>query len=146
MKPLRIILVILGSLMSLIGLAALAAGASLGWAVATQRDSDGFYTTSDQRFATTTAALTSDKIDLGEPGPDDWWADRKLATVRVRADGEGSGALFVGIGPETDVETYLAGVPHDELTDVNFHRFRAEYRRENDGGTATPAAPADQAF
>jgi Domain of unknown function (DUF4389) len=83
---------------------------------------------------------------LGDPGPDDWWADRDLATVKVMADSAGDDAVFVGIGPETDVENYLAEVPHDEVTDVNFDPFRPTYRPQHNGGRATPEPPAEQSF
>lgn len=146
MKPGRVILLIVGSLVALIGFGLVGAGASVGWAMATQRDDAGFFTTSTERFASDGFAITSDTIDLGEPGPDDWWADRELATVRIAADNTGSGDLFIGIGPETDVEAYLDGVPHDEITDVDFQPFSAEYRREHPDGTASPAPPQDQEF
>ncbi|MGE0136773.1 MAG: DUF4389 domain-containing protein [Ilumatobacteraceae bacterium] len=146
MKPSRIVVIVLGSIMALIGFALFVGGAALGWAVGTQRDDDGFFSTSEDRFETETYALTSDEIDLGSPGPDDWWADRDLATVRITADLAGSGDVFVGIGPEVDVEAYLADVPHDEVTDVDYHPFDADYRREHADGTATPALPEDQAF
>ncbi len=54
--------------------------------------------------------------------------------------------MFVGIGPEADVEAFLAGVPHDEVTDVDYEPFSADYRRENPAGTARPGAPADESF
>ncbi len=136
----------LGSIIAVIGFGLLAAGASLGWSYGTQRDDAGFFTTSNERFETDSFALTSDKIDLGQPGPDDWWADRDLATVRITVDNADAGPVFVGIGPESEVEAYLAGIPHDALSDVHFHQFSVDYRRENAGGTATPAPPADQAF
>jgi hypothetical protein len=105
-------------------------------ALSVQRDDAGFFTTSNERFETDSFALTSDKIDLGEPGPDDWWADKDLATVRITADSARPGSLFVGIGPEADVEAYLANVPHDDITGVDFGRhYSADYRRENAGGT-----------
>ena len=146
MKPLRVILLVLGSIIAVIGFGLLAAGASLGWAYGTQRDDAGFFTTSNERFETDSFALTSDKIDLGQPGRDDWWADRDLATVRITVDNADARPVFVGIGPESEVEAYLAGIPHEDITDVNFHRFSVDYRRENAGGTSTPAPPADQTF
>jgi len=146
MKPARVILLVLGSLIAMIGFGLVAGGASLGWALGTQRDDAGFFTTSNERFATDSYAITSDKIDLGDPGPDDWWADRDLATVRISVDSSGTAGVFVGIGPEADVEAYLAGVPHDDITNVDFRPFSADYRRENPDGTSTPASPADQVF
>ena len=146
MKLGRVVLLVVGSLISLIGFGLLAAGASVGWATATQRDDAGFFTTTDERFSSDSYAITSDKIDLGDPGPDDWWADRDLATVRITADNTSSGALFIGIGPDTDIEEYLAGVPHDEVTNVDFQPFSAEYRREHPTGTSTPTPPEDETF
>ena len=107
MKGVRAVSIALGSVLALVGLALLAGGATLGWALGTQRDSDGFFSTPDERFATNSHALTSTKIELGDPGPDDWWAERDLATVRIDVVGAQGGELFVGIGPEEDVERYL---------------------------------------
>ena len=46
MKPVRVILLIIGSLVALVGFGLVGAGASLGWATATQRDDAGFFSTS----------------------------------------------------------------------------------------------------
>ncbi len=146
MKPTRVLLLVLGSLIALVGFGLAGAGASIGWATGTQRDADGFFTTSSERYESAGYAVTSDRIDLGEPGPEDWWADRDLATVRIVANSAGDDDVFVGIGPEADVEAYLAGVPHDEVTSVEFRPFSADYRRENVDGTSTPAPPDLQAF
>ncbi|MEO6122415.1 MAG: DUF6544 family protein [Ilumatobacteraceae bacterium] len=101
---------IIGSLLALIGLGLLAGGAILGWAVGTQRDDAGYFSTRHQSFETTGYALTSDKIDLGEPGPSEFgdWAN---AVVQIRVDTARQGDVFVGIGASADVEAYLAGVP-----------------------------------
>ena len=146
MKPRRVMLLVLASIIAVIGFGLLAAGARVGWAHGTQRDDAGFFTTSNERFATDSFALTSDGIDLGQPGPDDWWADRDLATVRINVDNADARPVFVGIGPQSDVEAYLADIPHDVITDPDFHRFSVDYLRENAGGTSTPAPPTDQAF
>lgn len=145
-KVTRVIGIVLGSLLAIVGLALLGGGATLGWALGTQRDGDGFFNTPDERLATNSHALTSTKIELGDPGPDGWWADRDLATVRLDVSGAQGGELFVGIGPEDDVERYLAGVPHDEVTDIESNPFSVEYRRESASGTITPALPQDQSF
>lgn len=146
MKPRRVISVVLASIIAMIGFGLLAAGASIGWAYGTQRDDAGFFTTPNERFETDSYALTSGSIDLGQPGPDDWWADRDLATVRITVDNADARPVFVGIGPESDVEAYLVDIPHDDITEVHFHRFSVDYLRENAGGTSTPAPPADQEF
>jgi hypothetical protein len=132
-------------LIALVGFGFVGASVSLGWATAT-RDDAGFFSTSSERFESDSFAITSDKTDLGDPGPDDWWADRELATVRVAVDSATAGELFVGIGPEAEVEAFLADVPHDEVTDVDFRPFSADYRRQNADGTAMPSPPMDETF
>jgi predicted TPR repeat methyltransferase len=63
MKPGRVVLLVLGSLFALLGVGLLVGSGSLSWALATQRDSDGFFTTSSQRYAASSFAITS------VPGP-----------------------------------------------------------------------------
>jgi hypothetical protein len=141
----RVVLLVIGSLIGLIGLGLAAGGGTLIWAHETQRDEDGFFTTSTERFRTTTFALTSDEVDLGAGAGEADWSDLgDLARVRVRATGDAGRPLFVGIGPERDVEAYLAGVAHDEVSDVDFDPFRVEYRRQ--AGAAAPAPPGRQPF
>ncbi len=144
MRAGRIVLLVIGSLCALLALGLLIGGIGLGAALATQRDSAGFFTTGNERFHTRTAAVTTEEIDLGNPGPDRWWAERELATVRIRARAAGGAPLFVGIGHTADVERYLTGVPHDEVTDVDFDPFTATYRRQNGSGSARPAPPTAQ--
>ena len=135
MKPARIVSLVIGSLLALVGFGLVAGGGILGWELGTQRDDAGYFTTSAQRFATDSYALTSAKIDLGDPGPNGFgdWAN---ATVRVSVDNAGSGDVFVGLAREADVETYLAGVPHDDITTTNkFGRASdATYRRARPTG------------
>ena len=72
MRAGRIVLLVIGSICALMAFGILVAGAGLGVALATQRDSHGFFTTSNEPFHTRTAAVTTESIDLGNPGPDDW--------------------------------------------------------------------------
>ena len=143
----RIVLLVVGSLLALIGLGLAAGGGVIVWANGTQRDADGYFTTSTERFRTATYALTSDQVDLGAEGEHAGWAADvgDFARVRVRAESAAPGRpVFVGIGPERDVEAYLSGVAHDEVSDVNFDPFRVQYRVQP--GTAVPASPTRQDF
>ena len=76
---------VIGILLALVGFPLLLGGLGLGWAMATQRDDDGFFSTPTEQLTTETVALSSEVVNLGKAGPDDWWADRDLATVRLSA-------------------------------------------------------------
>src|SRR3982750_3791187 len=75
---------VIGILLALVGFPLLLGGLGLGWAMAPQRD-DGFFSTPTEQLTTERVALSSEAVNLGEAGTDDWWADRDLATVRLSA-------------------------------------------------------------
>ena len=146
MKVGRIVMIVVGSLLALIGFGLLA-GATAGLvAHATQR-TDGFFRTGEVRLASPTYAITSDRVDLeSEPGEADWLVDRgALGTVRLTIDpGRPDTPIFAGIGPTVDVASYLDGVPHDSIRDFELSPDRVLYRRIS--GEATPEPPGEQAF
>jgi hypothetical protein len=63
-------------------------------------------------------ALSSEVVNLGKAGPDGWWADHRLATVRPSARSEGARAVFIGIAPSADVARYLGSASYDEISDL----------------------------
>ena len=95
---------VIGILLALVGFPLLLGGLGLGWAMATQRDDDGFFGTTTDQLTTETVALSSEVVNFGEAGPDDWWADRDLATVRLSArSADDASAVFIGIAPSADI-------------------------------------------
>lgn len=138
-----ILMVVAGILIVLAaGLVALT-GAGLTWAHTTQRDSDGFFSTSAERLDTATPAITSDEIDLGVSPHDTRWFDAgDLATVRIDVDAAGETPAFVGIGPSADVAAYLDGVAQARIEDVEVDPFRVEYDFTDGADQAEP--PGDQ--
>jgi len=141
----KIVLVIFGAIAAIGGVLFSVGGGVLLWAHATQRDADGFYTTSTERFATSTYALTS-RVDLGRaPGEHDWTITHPVGTVRVRAAAPVEGtSLFIGIGPQADVDSWLAGVAHEQVTGANFGPFHSD--QSVIAGDRPATAPIDQRF
>jgi hypothetical protein len=138
-----VVLVVVGALISLLSLAPLAGGGFLLWANATQRDDDGYFATSAERFDTTEYAITSEEIDLGtvdQANPVDL-AD--IATVRLDVTPDGEEPIFVGIGPEQQVNRYLRGVGVAQVDDLRFDPFRIRYRYESGGPPANPPGEED---
>jgi Domain of unknown function (DUF4389) len=124
-SPGAVVALVLGSLFALVSLALLAGGGGVLWAVHTQRDAGGFFTTSTQRFATASSALVHEGVKI-EDVP--WITPGKVATVRVQATSATAGEqIFVGIAPTAKANAYLAGVRHAKVQDVRYHPFRADY-------------------
>lgn len=145
MKVGRVIMLVVGVLMSMLGLALLTATAFLGWAYAFQRD-NGYFTTPTEQYSTDTAALVSEDIDLvvdeNMPagfGPED------LGRIMLRGTAaEPDREVFLGVARRDDVDGYLAGVAHTELDDLDFFPFQPGYRQIP--GAGQPAPPGEQTF
>ena len=146
MKAGRVVMIVIGSLIALVGFGLLVGGAGALVGYATQRD-DGFFESGEIRLASPTYAITSDRVDLeSEPGGSDWLIDRgALGTVRLAVDpATPDTPFFAGIGPSADVAAYLAGVSHDRVRDVELSPTRVLFRRIP--GDSEPGPPADEAF
>ena len=100
----------------------------------TQRDDDGFFSTATERLTTETVALSSEVVNFGEAGPDDWWADRDLATVRLSARSSDASTVFIGIAPSADVAHYLGRASYDEISDLRTDPFDYSLTRRGTGG------------
>ena len=135
----RVLLLAFGSLAVLVSLVLLAGGSAGAWALG-QRDASGYFTSGTHGLSTTSYALSSDSLEVDSDMPG--WVGDRLATVRIEASS--TRPIFIGIARTTDVERYLAGVPHDEITDVDAEPFRVTSRRVE--GSSNPASPVSQSF
>jgi hypothetical protein len=135
----RVIGVIFASIGGLIGLALLAGGIAVLAAYAFGRD-DGYFTSDRKQLESATYAIATEDIDLSADEVD-WAPDEILGEVRVQVDG-GERSVFVGIGPDAEVDRYLANVAHDEL--IDFDGDDPDFVR-HDGG-APRAPPGELGF
>jgi hypothetical protein len=143
-RPGRVVLVVVGCLLFLPGLALLVGGSALGVAAALGRDDDGYFSVALDPIETSSSAITAEGLTLGaEPGDADWLLDQLDVDVRIRVTSADSDeALFVGIAREADVDAYLAGAPHAEVVDVDGTNARLRERR----GSARLGPPGAEAF
>ena len=141
----RILLVVFGCIVALLAVALLGAGGTTLWADRTQRDDDGYLTTPTERFETEAYAITSESIDLfeGEEGGEWLVTEGVLGKVRITGESD-TGDVFIGIGATEDVDSYLDGVEHDEVRDIDFEPFSVDYRRIPGDRPAEP--PGEQGF
>ena len=144
MKPARIVAIILGSLLALPSLAVFLGGGAVTVAYLVERDDDGYFDETLDRLSTATAAITTADVDFrSDPGPQ-WVLDLvdvslRLQVMSVDADTE----LFVGIGPQAAVDTFLSGVAHDEIRNIN---LGGDVRYRTVPGDQAAAPPGDQDF
>jgi len=139
----RVILIVLGSIGVLFGLALLAGGGFLLWADRTQRE-DGYLTTPTERFATPTYGLTRTRLEVDTDGAGWVLNDSWFGKIRIRGESPGAKTLFMGIGPEADVAKYLGTVAHANVEDIDFDPFRVTYLPVTGGAPQGP--PTEQGF
>jgi hypothetical protein len=144
MKTGRIFAIIVGAVLALTSLGLLVAGGALTFAYAIESDDGGYFDATLDRLATPTAAITTGDVDLRtDPGPQ-WVLDAVDVSVRIQATSVGQGTeLFVGIGSELDVETYLSGVARDDVSDV---RAGGSVRYDSVPGEQSATPPIEETF
>jgi hypothetical protein len=134
--------IVAGVLLLLAGLG-LTAGGIATLALDHNRDEAGYVTSSTVAVTTETAAVTVEGVELHVT--EGWasnlpWPD----TVRIVVSAPPGTPLFLGIGPEADVDAWLAGTAHDEMTGV-YAGEGARYDRA--AGAIRPVrSPAGQPF
>jgi hypothetical protein len=134
----RIALVITGAVAALVSTALIVGGLAALWGDS-QKDSEGYLTTKDQRFEASGRALATENLDV-DLGDADWLAGTDdLGKIKITAESRDDRPVFVGLARTSDVEDYLAGVPHSTVTDVEVSPFEADYERHT--GNRHPASP-----
>jgi hypothetical protein len=139
----KILLTVFGSVGALVALALLVGALVLGIAH-TQRDADGFFTTSTERHATGSHALTHEGVHIGDLSKLPAWVDERFGTIRIRATSPDRTPLFVGVARTADVERYLGGVAHEQVTEFGADPFRTQTR--SFAGGAPRGAPGGEEF
>jgi hypothetical protein len=124
----------------LIAFALLLGGGLLLWANGHYKDADGYLSTGSQRFSTQEYAITTPSLEIGAGAPGFLLKADRYGTVRLDAMPKAGKPLFVGVARTRDVEAYLRGVAHSEVSDVDYAPFSARFTQR--AGTRAPTRPA----
>jgi len=128
-----------GWILGAIGGLLVLAGVALVVIHLTQRDKDGYYTSSTLQVAAPGYAVTSEGLQIGNLQS---FATDAVGQVRVSASSRSGRALFVGIASQNAVNGYLAGVARSEVTEVNGNKV--SYKMH--AGGAPAATPGRESF
>jgi hypothetical protein len=146
MRTRRVIALVIAAMLVVPGLPLLAAGIALGIADMRARDTGGYVaTTPSQLQSATPAVVTAALAVVVDANTPQWVLDRLATDIRLTVSGRPEDAVFVGIARTAEVDGYLAGVAHDEVTNG---AGKPAYRRvpATSSATPSPSAPADQTF
>jgi hypothetical protein len=138
-NPARIASIVVGALLALGGLGLGAAGGL----VLGVFGSDGTAASGSHSLSTSSTALVSSAEDVGSiSGIADVIGDPRIRLTATAT--QPTGDLFVGIGPASKVDRYLASAPIEEVTDFEVDPFKLT--RKAHPGTARPKPPTSQRF
>jgi len=135
-----VLMLAFGGIAAVLALALLVGGGVAAWALG-QRDPAGYFTSATHRVSTPSYAFATESLDVDTDAPRSVFGDR-FATARVQA--RSTQPVFIGIGRTNTVERYLAGVEHEQITDVDTAPFTIKSRRLS--GAARPAVPTSRGF
>ena len=137
-----VVALIAGLIVGLMGIGLAAVGVGGLWLQA-RRDAAGFVSTNTQLLSRPSAAITAEDVDLRiDDGVSGWVSSDRFGTVRVRATAVDGGPIFIGVAPQSAIDTWLAPVAHDELRSITGGTATYLHR---DGQAAAPA-PSAQTF
>lgn len=145
MSALKVIALILGVVLILAGLAAMAGGGVVLGLDRSYSDDDGFFMTPSQTIGSNGFALTVP--DINEQLTSDWqrWGlARAQTTLRVTGLSKLPAPVFIGVGPTGQVSQYVSGVTRDRVTGVDLRAGTVEY--DHVDGNSFPASPRQQDF
>jgi hypothetical protein len=108
----------------------------------TQRDDDGYFSSSRFRLAAPGYAITSQQLDLAGGGHGNLARDAAglSGNLRIHAIAAGRKPIFVGIARQSDADRYLEGVARNEVVNA----AGAATSTVTHPGRAPDSAPTDQ--
>jgi len=143
MKPGPLIMLLIGTILTLVGFGLVATGTVAAVANGLQGE-NGYFSTRSASFVANSYALTSPTLGpvttTGTPPP----LNLDIARIRLEANAASGKAVFIGIAPAADVNGYLAGVAHTEVRGIDGNPLRVRYGEI--AGSARPAPPGSQRF
>jgi hypothetical protein len=140
----RVVRVVVGALLLLLGLPLLLAGGVLWFAMQHQHPAGGYQASLDTITAGGYAVVASDVDALLRSEAPFARGGRTSLRLTARTD---AGPAFLGLAPATDVARYLAGVPYLQVNQVRIARGPLPVSTSAVGGIGRPPAlPADQPF
>jgi hypothetical protein len=119
---------------------ALALAGTVALAANVLRDGDGYFNSPTETFTSGGYAIALKSVDISDAPQ--WALSAGLSSVRVKA--HDNHPLFVGVARAADLERYLRGTQHDDVSQLSYRPFQVSY--DHVDGHAPARRPADASF
>ena len=104
------------------------------------RDGSGYFNWPTETFTSGGYAIAMKTVDISKAPQ--WALNAGVDRVRVQADSDRP--IFIGIARTADLNRYLRGTEHDDISGLNYHPFQVDYDHTN--GHAPSSLPASETF
>ena len=104
------------------------------------RDGSGYFNWPTETFTSGGYAIAMKTVDISKTPQ--WALNAGVDRVRVQADSDHP--IFIGIARTADLDRYLRGTEHDDISGLNHHPFQVDY--DHRSGHAPTRLPAKEAF
>ncbi|QYF73914.1 DUF4389 domain-containing protein [Cryobacterium sp. PAMC25264] len=143
MKPGPLVMLLIGTIVTLLGFGLTAAGTVAAIASGAQGE-NGYFSTRSASFVANSYALTTPTLGpvttTRTPPP----LNLDIARIRLEATSRNGADVFIGVAPRTEVDSYLASVAHTEVSGIQSTPFRVDYRQI--AGSERPEPPEEQSW
>jgi hypothetical protein len=120
---------------------ALAVAGTVSLAANAWRDSSGYFNWPTKTFSSGGYAIAMKTVDISHAPQ---WAFSEVGLDSVRVTAQSDRPIFIGIARTADLERYLRGTEHDDVSGLSYNPFQVSYQHTS--GHAPRRAPADEAF
>jgi hypothetical protein len=105
------------------------------------RDQNGYFNWPTETFTSRGYAIAMKSVDIAH-APQWGFGHAGLDSVRVKAHSDRP--LFIGIARAAELNRYLRGTEHDDVSGLTYRPFQVDYDHTN--GHAPQRAPVDESF
>lgn len=104
------------------------------------RDGGGYFNWPTETFTSGGYAIAMKTVDISKAPQ--WALNAGVDSVRVQGDSKRP--IFIGIARTADIDRYLRGTEHDDISGLNYHPFQVDY--DHSSGQAPSRVPANETF
>jgi hypothetical protein len=136
----RVVTLVCGAVALLLAIGLAGAGAAFAYADTGLRDGAGYVTSDPVHLSTSSYAVVSDNIELHAAAAVRSVPRDAIGDARITVAAENGKAVFVGIAPTREVDSYLSGVAHSVVQSAK--PGHAAYESVEGGAPGAPPADA----
>jgi hypothetical protein len=130
----------LAAVATLVTAVVLALAGTVALAANALRDGSGYFNWPTETFTSGGYAIAMKTVDISKAPQ--WALNAGVERVRVQANSDRP--IFVGIARTADLDRYLRGTEHDDVSGLTYHPFQVDY--DHTSGHAPNRHPANETF